>query len=151
MAEFKHLVRIANTDIKGEKPVLYALKKIKGIGIMFANMACTNAGIDKQKKAGDLSDKEIKALEDAILHPEAPSWLLNRRKDPETGKDKHLLVSDLIFTNDGDIKEMKKKRSYRGIRHMFRLPVRGQRTKSNFRRNKGKAIAGLKKKGVTRK
>ena len=52
---------------------------------------------------------------------------------------------------DSDLKEMKKMKSYRGVRHMSRLPSRGQRTKSNFRRNKGKAIAGLKKKGVIRK
>ncbi len=151
MAEFKHLVRIANTDIKGEKAVLFALTKIKGVNIMYANMACHNAGIDKTKKAGNLTDTEIKELEKAILHPEGPLWLLNRRKDPETGEDKHLLTADLLFSVDNDIKTMKKIKSYKGIRHMFKLPLRGQRTKSNFRRNKGKAVSGLKKKGVTRK
>jgi small subunit ribosomal protein S13 len=151
MADFKHLVRIANTDIKGEKAVLYALQKIKGVGKMYANMACMNAGIDKTKKAGELTNKEIADLEKALLQPEAPSWLLNRRKDLETGEDKHLVGSNLVFAIDNDIKGMKKIRSYKGTRHMFKLPVRGQRTKSNFRRNKGKAVAGLKNKGVTRK
>ncbi len=151
MAEFRHLVRIANTDIKGEKSILYALKKIKGVSIMYANMACINAGIDAHKKAGDLTDAEVKSLEKELLQPNAPAWILNRRKDPETGEDKHLIGSDLIFTHDNDLKEMKKMRSYRGVRHMLRLPSRGQRTKSNFRRNKGKAISGLKKKGVVRK
>ncbi len=151
MAEFKHLVRISNTDVKGEKSVLYALKKIKGIGIMFANMICLNAKVDRIKKAGDLTEAEIKSLEKEIQNPRAPSWLLNRRKDQETGEDKHLVGSDLIFAVDGDLKEMIKMRSYKGVRHMHKLPVRGQRTKSNFRRNKGKAVPGLKKKGVSRK
>ncbi len=151
MVEFKHLVRIANTDIKGEKAILYALKKIKGVGVMYANMACYNAGIDKTKKAGELTAEEIKVLESALLNPEAPAWMLNRRKDPETGEDKHLIGSNLIFTKDNDIKSMKKIKSYRGVRHIQRLPSRGQRTKSNFRRNKGKAVSGLKRKGVMRK
>ncbi len=151
MAEFKHLVRISNTDVKGEKSILYALKKIKGIGIMFSNMICLNAKVERTKKAGDLTDAEIKALEKEIQNPNAPSWLLNRRKDQETGEDKHITGSDLIFAVDSDVKDMMKMRSYKGIRHMSRLPVRGQRTKSNFRRNKGKAVPGLKKKGVARK
>jgi len=151
MAEFRHLVRIANTDLKGEKTVLYALRKIKGIGIMFANMICLNAKVERTKKAGDLTDAEIKALEKEILNPNAPSWLLNRRKDQETGEDKHIIGSDLIFAVDGDVKAMMKIKSYKGVRHMSKLPVRGQRTKSNFRRNKGKAVPGLKKKGVARK
>jgi small subunit ribosomal protein S13 len=151
MAEFKHLVRIANTDLKGGKAILFALKKIKGVGIMYANMTCMNAGVDANKKAGELSDAEIKSIEKELLQPNAPTWILNRRKDPITGEDKHLIGSSLIFTHDSDLKEMKKMKSYRGVRHMSRLPSRGQRTKSNFRRNKGKAIAGLKKKGVIRK
>ena len=146
MAEFRHLVRIANTDVKGEKSILYALQKIKGIGVMYGNMVCINAGVDKTKKAGELTDAEIKALEHSIANPKAPEWMLNRRKDMETGEDKHLIGSDLIFTIDGDIKEMKKMRSYKGVRHMYRLPLRGQRTKSNFRRNKGKVQSVKRKK-----
>jgi small subunit ribosomal protein S13 len=151
MAEFRHLVRIANTDIKGEKAVLYSLTKIKGVSIMFANMICMNAGVDKTKKAGELTDTEVKSLEKELLNPDAPLWMLNRRKDPETGEDHHLIGADLVLSTGNDIKEMKKMKSYKGVRHISRLPVRGQRTKSNFRRNKGKAVSGLKKKGVMRK
>jgi len=151
MAEFRHLVRIANTDVKGEKAILFALKKIKGVSIMYANMACINAGVDPAKKAGELTEKEIKVLENELLNPNAPEWMLNRRNDPETGENMHLIGSKLLFTVDNDIKNMKKVKSYKGIRHSSKLPVRGQRTKSNFRRNKGKAVPGLKKKGVMRK
>ena len=55
-------------------------------------------------------------------------------------------TSDLRFIQDNDIKMMKKIKSYKGIRHMFRLPVRGQCTRSNFRKNKGKGM-GVKRKG----
>jgi len=55
------------------------------------------------------------------------------------------LVGDLKFTKENDIKLLKKVKSYRGMRHALGLPVRGQRTKSNFRRNKGKASLGVKR------
>ena len=148
MAEFKHLIRIANTDLDGKKHVLIALRKIKGVDIMFANMALAAAGIDKQKRAGELLDSEAEKLNEIILNPKkfgAPSWMLNRRKDPEMGVDGHLLMADLDFAKENDIKRMKKVKSYKGLRHQARLTVRGQRTKSNFRRNKGKGL-GVKKK-----
>ena len=53
MAEFKHIVRIANTDIKGEKRLITSLQKIKGVGHNFAAAVCAAAGIPKQKKAGE--------------------------------------------------------------------------------------------------
>ncbi len=148
MAEFKHIVRVANTDLDGHKPILFALRKIKGVNVMFANMVLSFAGVDKTMKAGDLSDEQVAKIDEIVRDPVkfgAPSWLLNRRKDYETGEDKHLLLADLDFTKETDIKRMKKVKSYRGLRHQWGLPVRGQRTKSNFRRNKGKGL-GVKRK-----
>ena len=55
-------------------------------------------------------------------------------------------MGDLDFTVDNDLKRMKMIKCYRGMRHAFGLPVRGQRTKSNFRKNKGKASLGVVKK-----
>ena len=74
-----------------------------------------------------------------------PKYLLNRRSDFEEGEHKHLVGSDLELQKDFDIKRLKKIKSYRGFRHMSGLPSRGQRTKSNFRKNKAKG-AGIKKK-----
>ena len=54
------------------------------------------------------------------------------------------------FAEETDIKRMKKTRSYRGVRHGMGLPVRGQRTKSNFRKNKGKASLGVAKKAAAK-
>ena len=151
MAEFKHIVRIANTDLVGEKPIGHALTKIKGVGAMYSNMVCKMAAIDPFKKTGDLLDAEAKKLDEVIKNPSkfaAPKWMLNRRRDPETGEDKHVIMGDLDFSRDQDIKLMKKVRSYKGVRHSLGQTVRGQRTKSNFRKNKGKVSLGVIRKKV---
>ena len=149
--EFKHLVRVANTDLRGEKHVLYALTKIKGVSVMFANAVCRKAMVPITKKAGYLSDAEVKALDNVILNPVKagiPAWMFNRKKDYESSEDRHLLSGDLSFAHEMDIKRMKKTKSYKGLRHQWGLPVRGQRTKSNFRRNKGKGSLGVQKKKI---
>ncbi len=148
MADFKHIVRIVNTDLDGNTPIRHALTKIKGVGYMFANGICNVAMIEKTKKTGHLSDDEIKRLEDIVKNPakhSIPVWMLNRRKDFETGVDRHIVASDLGFIQNNDIRRLKRIKSYRGMRHAFGLPVRGQRTRSNFRRNKGK-VMGVKRK-----
>jgi small subunit ribosomal protein S13 len=148
---FKYFIRVANTDLDGNKSIGSALRKIKGVNFMFANMVCQFAGVDKNTKAGLLDNSQVKKIDEVVSNPlkfKAPSWMLNRRKDYETGADKHLLSGELSFFIDNDIKRMKKMRSYRGVRHGQGLPVRGQRTKSNFRRNKGKTSIGVKKKSA---
>ena len=148
MAEFKHLVRIQNTDLIGEKPINMALRKIKGVNFMIANAICSVAKIPKNKKTGELSDEEVNKINSIVKDPldnKIPLWMFNRRRDPSTGKDTHLIAAELDFTRDNDIKMMKKMRCYKGVRHIYGLPVRGQRTKSNFRKNKGKVSLGVKK------
>ena len=150
MTEFNQIIRIANADLKGEKQILYALTNIRGVGDSFSNFVCTVAKVDKTKKVGYLTDQEIKILTDVISNPKkfnVPLWLLNRRKDPETNEDKHIITDDMGFIQENDVKILKKIRSYKGVRHMYGLPTRGQRTKSNFRRNKGNVIGVKRKKG----
>lgn len=151
MAELQHVIRILNTDIKGDKAISIAMTKIKGVGYSFANVICKMAGIDANKKAGALSDSEIKQIESIIQDPKKsgiPTWMLNRQRDYETGEDTHIVLGDLTFIQDNDIKREKKTKSYIGMRHAWGLPVRGQRTQSNFRRNKGKAVGGKKKTSI---
>ena len=141
--ELKYFVRIANNDLDGKKSIVQSLTTIKGVGFSFASAVCTISGIDKRKKTGYLSDEEAKRLEEIIINPAkngVPAWLFNRRKDPEDNEDKHLITSTLTFVRDNDIKIMKKIKSYKGLRHALGLPVRGQKTRSNFRRNKGKVL-----------
>ena len=145
-ADFRHIVRVANTDLKGEKPIRMALHKIKGVNFMFSNFIIFSTKIDPRKITGTITDEEAQKLEDVIKNPakyNCPVWLLNRRKDVETGQDMHLITTDLDLSLDNDLKRMKKVKSYKGIRHMLGQPVRGQRTKSNFRKNKGKVSLGV--------
>ena len=145
---FKYLVRIINTDLDGSKQIASALRKVKGISYSVANAICVLSGIDKQRKTGYLSDEEVKRLENNLRNSVSvlPSWMLNRRKDVEEGVDKHIFTTDLDYAIENDIKLMKKIRSYKGIRHGMGAPVRGQRTRSNFRRNKGKVLGVVKSK-----
>lgn len=152
--EIRHIVRIANTDVDGHKQLGQALLKIKGVSFMFANAVCAAANLDKHKKAGELSEAQSGKLSDIIANPlsnNIPPWLLNRRKDAETGEDKHVLAGDLDFVKSNDIKSMKKTKSYKGLRHQWGLTVRGQRTKSNFRRNKGRVSLGVQRKKAGKK
>ena len=134
--EFKYIVRIANTDINGEKTVVYGLTSIKGIGLHLATAITEIANIDRNKKIGDLDDKDIEKLQQTIesVSKNTPRWMLNHRKDYETGEDKHLVGSEIDMKLRDEINIMKKIRCYRGIRHERGLPVRGQRTRANNRK-----------------
>lgn len=151
--QLKYLVRIAQTDLDGKKPIGYSLLKIKGVGFSLSNAVCNLANVDKNQKTGSLTEQEIKKMDEIIKNPykyKIPIWLFNRRKDIESGKDMHLITTDLIFAKENDIKRMKRIKSYRGIRHSLGLPVRGQRTKSNFREKKGKVKLGVVKRATAK-
>lgn len=134
--EFKYIVRIAGTDIDGRLKVPYGLALIKGVGINLAYAICRSLKIDTEKRIGFLTDAEIKKIESAledISKVNLPSWMLNRRKDYETGEDKHLIGADLIYVVRQDIEREKRIKSWRGIRHALGLKVRGQRTRTTGR------------------
>ena len=59
--------------------------------------------------------------------------MLNRRRGPLTGEDKHLLTSDLELTQKMDIERMMRVKSWKGVRHSLGLKVRGQRTRTTGR------------------
>ena len=149
----KHFVRVSNTDLPGQKTVLYAMQKIKGVGVSYANALCKVTKINPNKKMGTLTDQEVVKLDTALKDPlneGVPAWLVNRRKDYETGSDKHLITGDLSFQTENDIRLMKKIKCYKGIRHILGQPVRGQRTRGNFRKNKGK-VMGVKRSAGAKK
>lgn len=133
--DFRYIVRIADTDLDGHKPVGTALKDIKGIGMRTGAIAATMAQVSPYTRIGTLKDNEIERLADAVdaLTEKAPSWMLNRRFDPVTGENFHLVGPDVDAFLREDINVMKKVRSYKGVRHEAGLPVRGQRTRANGR------------------
>ena len=136
--EFKHLVRISRKDVDGNKTIEHALTDIKGVGLSLSKTICRVLDLDLNSKIGYIADEDVKKIEDIIEDPKAfdiPTWMLNRREDCVTGEDIHLIESDLDMTLRDDLNRMKKTRSYKGRRHEVGLPVRGQRTKSTFRKS----------------
>lgn len=145
--ETRGIIRIYGSDIKGETKLFIALKKIKGVNDVIANAVCKKCNLSYSKKVGDLSDQELKKIEEMLKNPKKygfPEWMLNRRKDPKSGEDLHLVGPDLDFIKKQDIEKVIKIKSYKGIRHMYGLPVRGQRTRGSFR--KGKTVGVSKRK-----
>lgn len=148
--EFRHILRIIDADVDGTLKASYALKRIKGISLNLANAILRKAGIDPNIRAGFLTEANVERIEEIIKDPlkhGLPNWLLNKRKDVETGEDKHLISADLILRTKMDIEQMKEIKSWRGYRHAYGLKVRGQRTKTTGR--SGKAL-GVKKKAIVR-
>lgn len=141
------VVRILSKDIEGKMALYPGLTKIKGVSWTLSNAACVILGFEKTKKIGSLTDKEIETITNFLKNPQIPKHFLNRQQDFESGEDKHLIGTDLELTNEFDVKRLKKIKSYRGLRHMSGLPMRGQRTQSNFRTNRRKG-AGIKKKNT---
>ncbi|HIA26092.1 MAG TPA: 30S ribosomal protein S13 [Candidatus Nitrosopelagicus sp.] len=138
------MVRILGNDIPGDKKMVIALTQIKGVGYMFANSIINNLKIDSSIRIGNLSNELIKSIENIIQNPTSsnfPSWFLNRRKDVETGEDKHLITSDIDFTVRNDVEREKATGSWRGYRHMFGLKVRGQRTRCTGRKGGAVGVA----------
>jgi len=138
------MVRIVGNDIPGEKKMIVGLTQIRGVGYMFANTILNFLKINPNERIGYLSSEQIKSIENVIKNPSTsdfPSWFLNRRKDVETGEDKHLITSDIAFTVRNDIEREKTTGSWRGIRHMFGLKVRGQRTRCTGRKGGAVGVA----------
>jgi len=149
--EFRHIIRIADTDLDGTEKVAYALTGIKGIGIRLANVILEKAGVDPETRLGFVPELKIEKIEDVITNPSKygiPGWLLNRPKDSETGKDRHTIGPDLVLQTKSDIDQMKNIKSWRGFRHAYGLKVRGQHTKTTGR---SKKALGVKKALIIKK
>jgi len=145
--EITIIVRLANTDLDGEKPVFQALRSIKGVSFIMSKAICKVANLNPNQKLGTLDPKTIEKLEEVIKEPinfGVPPFLVNRRRDIETGKDIHLIGADLDMVKRFDVQRYVDLKTYRGWRHMFGQPVRGQETRSSFRQ-KGKAVGVMKK------
>jgi small subunit ribosomal protein S13 len=125
------VARIAGVNIPTNKRVVIALRYIHGIGPKFANEICQKVGIPAERRVNQLTDAEVLQIRETI---------------------------DRDYTVEGDLRrevQMNIKRlmdlgCYRGLRHRKGLPVRGQRTHTNARTRKGKAVAIAGKKKATR-
>jgi small subunit ribosomal protein S13 len=142
--EYNHIIRIVGNDIPGERKIVVGLTQIKGIGYNFATAIVDILKINPNSNVGYLTESEAQAIEKLITDPSSaniPSWFFNRRKDIETGKDIHILTSDVDFTLRNDIERERITNSWRGYRHMYGLKVRGQRTRCTGRKGGAVGVA----------
>ena len=116
------MARIAGINIPQTKVVHVALTYIYGIGNKFSGEICTKLNISKNKRVNSLTEDEVLKIREFI--------------------DKNYKVEgDLRREVSLNIKRLVDLATYRGSRHKKKLPARGQRTHSNARTRKGKAIA----------
>jgi small subunit ribosomal protein S13 len=149
--EFRHILRIAGSDVAGTLKTVYALTKIKGVNTTLANAILRKANINPDLRVGFLTESDVERIEEILKDPtryNLPTWLFNRRKDTETGRDIHLTSAELVLKTKTDIDQEKEIRSWRGYRHAYSLKVRGQHTKTTGRA--GKSL-GVKKKTLMQK
>jgi len=142
--EFNYIVRLHGSNLDGTKLLPYALCELKGIGIRVSKTMIKKLGLDPNVRLGSLSDADVRRLEAILENPASggiPNWMLNRRKDLDTGRDIHLLGSDLTLKIKEDIDLMKETRSWKGNRHARGLKVRGQRTKTTARKGRSVGVS----------
>ncbi|MBQ03560.1 30S ribosomal protein S13 [Candidatus Bathyarchaeota archaeon] len=142
--EFNYIVRLHGSNLDGTKLLPYAMTDLKGIGIRVARTMIKKLALDPSERLGNLSKGDVGRLENIIDNPSShgiPLWMLNRRKDPQTGLDRHLLASDLTLAQRQDIDVMRETRSWKGERHARGLKVRGQRTKTTARKGRSVGVS----------
>ena len=125
------MARISGVNIPTNKKINVALTYIFGIGPKIESNICNEASIKVNKRVSELNDDELNKIRDLI-------------------DQKHIVEGDLRRKVSLDIKRLNDLGCYRGLRHRKKLPVRGQRTHTNARTRKGKAVAIAGKKKVTK-
>ncbi len=126
------MARIAGVNIPKEKRFVISLTYVYGVGKSTAHEICKKLKINLATRTLDIAESKLSEVRD-LLAKEYP-----------------ILEGDLRRQRVSDIKRLTDLGCYRGIRHVKRLPVRGQRTHTNARTRKGKAVAVAGKKKVTK-
>ncbi len=149
--DIRYIVRVANKDLDGTLPIARSLMSIKGIGNRMANVMAASfeakTGTAADTLMGKIPETQDAVLEGIVGNPAEhgiKEWMFNRRNDFTTGKSSHLVMNDLDFTLRNDLMRLGQVKSYRGLRLQWGLTVRGQKTKTSFRKQ-GKAVGVSKK------
>merc|ERR1719152_783018 len=135
---FQHMVRVLNTNLDGQRKIMYSLTAIKGVGRRYANLCCKMAEVDMNKRAGELTEDEIKKLVTIMQNPRQyriPDYFLNQQKDIKDGRYSQVISNALDIKLRDDLERLKKIRAHRGIRHYWGIRVRGQHTKTTGRKS----------------
>ena len=112
------MARIAGVDLPRKKRVEIGLTYIFGIGRSTANKILEEVNVNPDTRVNDLTENEVSSLRKVI-------------------ENDYLVEGDLRREKSQNIKRLKDINCYRGIRHRSKLPVRGQRSKTNARTQKG--------------
>ena len=134
--DFKHILRMQNTNLDGKQKAPFGIRQIKGIGRRLAFLTLKIADIDVNKRTGELTEDDIKKINDIVARPtdyNIPKWFLNRQKDPRDGSFQQLISNQMDTIMREDLERMRKAKQHRGLRHFWGHRVRGQRTKSTGR------------------
>lgn len=113
-------MRIAGVNIADTRQVWIGLTGIYGIGTSVSKALLKKLKIEEATKMGDLTDAQVEAI----------------RKEIES----LTIEGDLRSAIQQSIKHHTTIHTYRGVRHLHKLPVRGQRTKTNARTKRGKKV-----------
>lgn len=148
--DFAYILRMADSDVDGLKPIAIGLTSIKGVGMRTSQQICRLAGINGKTLGGHLSEEEQDSLRSAIddYATTVPWWLVNRQRDLGTNEDAHIVAMEVKMTRDDDISRMAGIKAYRGMRHRSGHKVRGQRLRSNGRTG---STLGVEKKKIMKK
>jgi len=125
------VARIAGINIPTAKRVVIALTYIYGVGSYRSKKICEKANIDEDVIVSSLSDSEFRRIREAV-------------------GSLYRVEGDLRMEVSLNIKSLIDMKAYKGIRHIRKLPTKGQRTRTNARTRRGKAIAIAGKKKVTK-
>jgi small subunit ribosomal protein S13 len=124
------LTRIAGVNIPTNKRFVIALTYIYGIGRSRAEDICDELKIDKKLRTSEIKDEILARVRD----------LINKQASEDDGSKVGLVEGDLRRKVHFDIKRLIELGCYRGIRHVKKLPVRGQRTHNNAKTKRGKRV-----------
>jgi len=123
------MARILGVDLPRNKEMRIAIRSIYGVGAKLAVDVLNSSGIELTRNSNDISEEEVQAIRNVL----------------ESG---FSVEGDLRREVGLNIKRLKDMGCYRGLRHRRGLPVRGQRTHTNARTRKGKAVAIAGKKSI---
>ena len=112
-----------------------------------ASVILKTAGVDLDKRAGEVTETEIETINDILQRPTEhgiPKWFLNRQYCPRDGTTSQLVSNGVDTKLREDLERLKKIKNHRGLRHFWGHKVRGQKTCSTGRR--GRTLGVTKKK-----